>query len=236
MGIGLLRNVISGPLTRDGVSLKISDFWCDNSWDLSKISFVLPPFIGNKVKSITLPWFSSGDDQAVWNFSVNGDFQSKSAYLLSKNFTISPSLSNWNWVWRIHASPRITHFLWLCLYQRIITKSLLFCWNIISDDTCSLCSLAPETTCHTLRDCPSSQDHRNSIGIPPPLKDSFNLAFTDWVRTNCQSVELHSTNVAWSIIFPITCWSLWKARNSHCFSPNNPTPFKPSLITALALE
>lgn len=76
MGIGLLRNVILGPLTRDEVSLKISDFWCDNSWDLSKISFVLPPFIGNKVKSITLPWFSSGDDQAVWNFSVNGDFQS----------------------------------------------------------------------------------------------------------------------------------------------------------------
>ncbi|XP_028089245.1 uncharacterized protein LOC114289680 [Camellia sinensis] len=202
VGIGLLRNVISGPLTRDEVSLKISD--CD--------------------------------DQAIWNFSVNGDFQSKSAYLLSKDFIISPPLSNWDWVWRIHASPRITHFLWLCLHQRIITKSLLFCRNITSDDTCPLCSLAPETTCHILRDCPSSQDHWNSIGIPPLLKDSFNLAFTDWVRTNCQSAVLHSTNVAWSIIFPITCWSLWKARNSHCFSPNNPTPFNPSLITSLALE
>ncbi|KAL7248212.1 hypothetical protein ACSBR2_003009 [Camellia fascicularis] len=171
-----------------------------------------------------------------WNHSPDGLFTSKSAYLLSKNFSTTHPLSSWDWVWKLPTRPRVTHFIWLALQQRLPTKDLLHSRNITLDSSCQLCGSSPETILHALRDCTSAKRFWDSIIIPTKLSPSFNLSSTEWLKINCLSTDPHSSSIPWAFVFPLACWTIWKNRNSAYFEPTPSNPLKPTWTIALATE
>ncbi|CAL5428867.1 unnamed protein product [Camellia sinensis] len=128
------------------------------------------------------------------------------------------------------------HFIWLALQQRLHAKDLLHIKNIISDNSYQLCGSSPETNLHALRDCTSAKRFWDSILIPLNLSSSFNLSSMEWLKINCLSTELHSSSIPWAIVFSLTCWTIWKNRNSVCFEPTPPNPLKPTWTIAMATK
>lgn len=57
----------------------------DRNWSLDKHSFVLPRSVLDATYAIPKPFQPDFADLPTWNLSPNGQFNSSSAYALSKN-------------------------------------------------------------------------------------------------------------------------------------------------------
>ena len=81
-----LRNLIQGPLPRETEILKIRDVCFTSGWDWSTIPFELP--LENKafVQAVPIPFFTRSGDKLAWKFSLQGDFDARSAYLLASDY------------------------------------------------------------------------------------------------------------------------------------------------------
>ncbi|KAL7237095.1 hypothetical protein ACSBR1_020212 [Camellia fascicularis] len=74
------------------------------------------------------------------------------------------------------------------------------------------------------------------MGSPPNCLASFDHDLPTWLQKNCCSTATHASTINWNTLFPLVCWNIWKTRNSLCFAPNNPIPFKSDLVFATAIE
>ncbi|KAL7257393.1 hypothetical protein ACSBR1_003654 [Camellia fascicularis] len=73
------------------------------------------------------------------------------------------------------------------------------------------------------------------MGIPESLTPSFSSDTPHWLHVNCESNVRHQSCL-WAVLFPLTCWTIWKHRNAFCFD-NNPPPIpNPATITANAVH
>ncbi|KAJ7982565.1 Ribonuclease H protein [Quillaja saponaria] len=95
-----------------------------------------------------------------------------------------------------------------------------------TDSRCASCSLVPETTCHVLRDCFRARRVWGAAMDSRRSQDSFMAEVKEWFLNN---LKHDSSNDSWPIIFGITCWLIWKWRNSSIFDedftwPHNPKP------------
>lgn len=81
-----LRNYIQGPLNACESALTVSEVWDhDKKWSLDKLSFVFPRSISYTIHTTPKPFQSDLADLPTWNLSPNGQFNSNTAYALSKN-------------------------------------------------------------------------------------------------------------------------------------------------------
>lgn len=62
--------------------LKVKDLWTTNNWGLSKLSFILPTEIRNKILSINLTTINNTRDIPTWALTSNGIFSTNSTYKL----------------------------------------------------------------------------------------------------------------------------------------------------------
>jgi hypothetical protein len=87
-----MREILTGPLTRQDEMLTVSDIWDSSShWNLSAISFILSPDLLKILQAIPQPLNPTDVDGQFWCFSRNGTFISKSAYRIALNFILKNS-------------------------------------------------------------------------------------------------------------------------------------------------
>ncbi|KAL3519015.1 hypothetical protein ACH5RR_021604 [Cinchona calisaya] len=80
LGVGLLRDRIQGPPNQSEEELKVADLFDEeNGWDVSKISFSLPPELISTIDTIHGQTEYEFKDTIKWKDSWNGVFSSKSA-------------------------------------------------------------------------------------------------------------------------------------------------------------
>lgn len=131
-----LRNSIQGPLNMCESALTVSEVWDhDRNWSLDNLSFVLPRSVSDTIYATPKPFQSDLANLPTWNLSPNGQFNSSTAYALSKNSLTIPLTSTWKWIWKTPTIPRIQTFLWLASQEKIPTKVLLNTRQIVQDDT-----------------------------------------------------------------------------------------------------
>lgn len=106
-GSGPLRNSIQGPFNVCESALTVSEVWDRNrNWSLDKLSFVLPRRVSDTIYATPKPFQSDHADLPTWNLSPNGQFNSNTAYALSKNSPNIPLTSTWKWIWKTPTIPR----------------------------------------------------------------------------------------------------------------------------------
>lgn len=94
-------------------------------------------------------------------------------------------------------------FLWLAYH------------NCLSDNSCPLCHLIPETTIHILRDYPVILPIWNDLTndtLPPGFLMSNLL---DWLKlmATSSSVTLSLPHIPWRTTFPLAAWIIWSTHN-----------------------
>ena len=97
-----------GPLNVCKSALTVSEVWdCDRNWSLNKLSFVIPGIISDTIHATPKPFQSNLANLPTQNLSPNGQFNSNTAYALSKNSLTAPLAQTWKWIWKIPTISRI---------------------------------------------------------------------------------------------------------------------------------
>lgn len=107
----------------------------------------LPTNIKRVIQATPIPLAARTEDKLAWKLSSKGDFDLKSAYLL----TLEPDLEvplRGKWIWKLKTLPRIQYFVWQCMHHSIGVKECLSARGIPLDSSCPICLNGPENILH----------------------------------------------------------------------------------------
>ncbi|KAL8129709.1 hypothetical protein V2J09_018864 [Rumex salicifolius] len=130
--------------------------------------------------------------------------------------TLKPSTQSnldFKYVWNHLHMPRCSFIIWLVHHKRLPTLSKLQQWNIIDDNTCRLCTAAPEDEDHLWFNCPFSNSVTNSVlqwlGIT-----SRHGTLQNWLTWFSNGGDNKSFSFNFRLNFlSTTIYYIWDARN-----------------------
>ena len=142
-----LRELIEGPLTPREMEMKLSKLFLDSEqgWKWDAISFELPVCIKDRIKAIPRQLVGRGEDVIMWKHTKDGEFSTNSAYAWLNGSQQEETNFQGKWIWKIDMLPRIINFLWLCMHESLLVRSVLAMRGITRESCCPLCKNFPET-------------------------------------------------------------------------------------------
>lgn len=143
--------------TYQPTGLSVNHFIKEKCWNVVDLENDFSSDLVQIMKGKPIPLFD-WQDTLSWAYDVSSDFSVKTAYfqLISQNnLQFFPTLP-WNRLWKLKKFPRVKFFLWLGIWDRILTADKLFRWNLIPSGLCVFCKKEVETTNHLMFSCPKS--------------------------------------------------------------------------------
>ncbi|CAN1222090.1 Putative ribonuclease H protein At1g65750, partial [Linum grandiflorum] len=177
-----------------------------NQWDSELVERCFPGAVAEAVLQIPFRDMEEAD-KLIWSSSRDGNFTIKAGYacwlkdFLSANSVAGRGLPEiWRNLWSICIPPKVKHFMWQFLHNKLPTGNKMSKRSKRHGDECPFCGL-PETQIHRFGDCQWSSRIR-------PSDDCY-----DWfsqVKAIASTEEL----AQWCMLL----WFLWKERNAHLFN------------------
>ena len=175
-------------------------------WNWSIIPFELPSEVKADIQDVPILLMARCSDKLAWKFSSKGDFDMRSAYLLTTN---SPGTNSFfgSWIWKLPSLPRIQMFIWKCMHQSIGVKECLASRGIPLDTTYPLCHLEPESIMHALRDYSLVKSIWHQLGTHYMYSTFFSQNTKDWISTNggLKSSQ-NAVGIPWNVTFSFSLW------------------------------
>lgn len=192
-------------------------------WNWSSIPFELPSEVKDDIQAIPIPSVARCGDKLAWKFSLKGDFDMRSAYLLAINTSDNDSFSG-SRIWKLPSLPRIQMFIWKCMQQSIGVKDCLAKRGIPLDTTCPIFHSKAETIIHALRDCSLVKALWQQLGTHCLYSSFFSQGIKDWLITNggLKSTQ-NAVGIPWNILFSFGIWLVWKQQNQVVFNSKGVT-------------
>lgn len=104
-------------------SLKVKDLIYDtNCQDLNPIKQLFSQDQLDVIMALPIPFEDSLYGISIWGSAFNGTYLASSSYRWLTS--LNNDETNWNWVWHILIPPKIYFFLWLALWNRLLTNDL----------------------------------------------------------------------------------------------------------------
>jgi hypothetical protein len=158
-------------------------------------------------------------DRVSWKWTANGEFSSKSAYLIQFQGCISAGFSNF--IWKSDAPGKCKIFAWLAMLGRCNTADVLAKKGWPHDASCALCNGPMEDVIHLLATCPFSIQIWHAVLRYCNLR--LDLAPSPTTTSLAQWVE-QTTNMItgaerknWSSLVQLIWWTTWNERNARIF-------------------
>lgn len=149
---------------------------------------------------------------------MNGEFDSKNAYMLAIGEDTHTPDFHGKWIWKLATLPKIQIFLWKCLHHSLPVKSVLTYRGIEGLGGCEFYSKEDENSLHALRDCPTAQEFWTVAKCPPSQLQSFSVDLETWIRDNAIcSTQAKTKDYPWSSFFLFGIWNIWLQRNRKTF-------------------
>ena len=207
-----------------------------SGWDWSTIPFELPLEIKASVQAVPIPFFVRSGDKLAWKFSLKGDFDARSAYLLASDYQDTNTFDG-TWIWKLCTLPKIQMFMWKCLHQAIGVKECLAARGMQLNGSCPMCNAANESIIHALRDCNVVKPTWHLLGVHSSNTNFFSQGIIDWLNTNAKSKWLASSNhPPWNVLFPFSIWLIWHQHNQMVFKGKGANPHLAKNIFMQATE
>ncbi|KAF3944339.1 hypothetical protein CMV_029181 [Castanea mollissima] len=207
LNIGTIRSFNEGPLNRGEGEVCIKDVTMNNGWDLANLSFTFPNHILKAMRATPLRRFAMREDHRNWISSLNGDFDSRNAYLLAIDENLEAPDFHGKWIWKLQTLPKIKLFLWKCLHMSLQVKDILTQGAKIFWEHSS---------------CPNN------------LKHSFSDDLVSWIKINAfESAKATGKDYDWCNFFLLDLWNLWLQRNRKAFRQQ---PSNPNLVQAMEMQ
>ncbi|CAN1167457.1 Putative ribonuclease H protein At1g65750 [Linum perenne] len=159
------------------------------------------------VAGMSPPSAGAGEDRITWGLKRDGRFIIRSAYLLDaeeEGNTLDP-------IWRWKRLQRIRQFLWLVTHNCLLTNSERHRWHLAEIGSCQVCPGQEEFVLHVLRDCPLASATWELLALPSSDQTFFQTPLLPWIERFIRKSE-HC------LLFEVTCWWLWRARNDRVFN------------------
>lgn len=165
-------------MQRDEESLRVSDIkGPEGEWNISNLSFDLPSEIRDELIGIPRSIAFDIQDVATWKYSSNGQFSTRSAYLLACGWNPQIKDEGWKWIWKSNSHPRIQFFIWQCYHGKLLTAANLAHRGMNVDPVCAICKLQEESNEHVFRGCPIAIEFWRKLGIPQSKRATFRVPF-----------------------------------------------------------
>ncbi|CAN1751084.1 Putative ribonuclease H protein At1g65750 [Linum perenne] len=213
----ILADQATRELTESELQLSVADMVDEGgSWDWISLRQTLPPPMISQIAGMEPPTADAGEDGMIWGPDPRGFFSIKSAYNIITTTRDIPTQNTWKVIWNWKGPSRVKHFLWLAAHDRLLTNAERHRRHMTEDDTCHHCNTVSETSLHTLRDCTLAKSVWEALLPPNLVNDFFSGSIQEWIF---KGIHLNSD----SLLFGVTAWILWKARNEHIFDNNRVT-------------
>ncbi|CAN1758812.1 Putative ribonuclease H protein At1g65750 [Linum perenne] len=167
--------------------------------------------IAQVVAGMSPPMAGAGEDRITWGLERDGRFRVRSAYLLAaeeEGDTLDPI---WRLIWRWKGPQRIRQFLWLVAHNRLLTNSERRRRHLAEIGSCQVCPGQEESVLHVLRDCPLASATWELLALSSGDQTFFQTPLLPWIERFIRKPEL-------CLLFGVTCWWLWRARNDRVFN------------------
>ena len=115
-----------------------------NDWEMGVVDEFLHTLGSN------LPQ-SEHKDRMRWKLSKKGDFDICSFY--NKLQSPLPIIFPWKGIWKVKAPPRVSFFVWIATWEKILTGDILRGRGFDFVDWCIMCCCNGETVDHLLLHC-----------------------------------------------------------------------------------
>ncbi|CAN1188305.1 Putative ribonuclease H protein At1g65750 [Linum perenne] len=182
----------------------------DGQWDFDSINKFLPPAMVDLIAGMTPPHQDRGPDDWIWGCEKSGIFSIKSAYNLICRAESDNEAEKWKCVWKWTGPYRIRFFLWLAAKERLLTNAARMRRGFTQDASSPFCANNEESISHILRDCSFAAETWRHVGGVDIQGERWQRPYQLWLQDFIKSDS--------SLIFGITCWYLWRARNERIFT------------------
>lgn len=151
---------------------------------------------------------SDAPDVPVWMLEPKESYSVRSFYN-AINFggvvsTIGDSL------WKILCPQNIHVFLWLCVYNEVLTRDNLAKRRTVDDPTCLLCNEA-ESVQHLFSDCVVAKSVWDFVS------EFFQTSEISCFADICAFWRQHKSKPVLNMVITASLWSIWRLRNEFCF-------------------
>ncbi|KAF7826982.1 hypothetical protein G2W53_018146 [Senna tora] len=186
------------------------------AWNWGVFENLIPPEICLKVRSIPPPSNDDSEDKPVWSLSKDGNFSTKSAYMLIKGEQDLEDVDVWKKIWKWKGPEKIKYFMWLCVKDRVLTNVNRRRRNLSLSDLCPRCRVCSESVLHMVRDCNYARNVWLRLVRPNMWPRFFNcfmirlVTAVEWLET----VRANSLRVSLVVLEPARCYR----RSSRAFS------------------
>ena len=150
--LGILRNIIQGPLTDESFNLRIKDVAELGGWNSDLLHIELPKEVRKELQATPISYIRRNEDKLAWKPSPIGSFDLKRAYLLAIDPLPDQGFQG-RCIWKLDTLPRIQIFLWKCMHQSIGGNECLQARGMLVDTACPHYLNRPESIIHALWDC-----------------------------------------------------------------------------------
>ncbi|CAN1832077.1 Putative ribonuclease H protein At1g65750 [Linum perenne] len=207
-----LIDITSGNTSAIDVDQPVAAFVTANGeWNWSLFNQFLSRDGCLQVAGMSPPSAGAGEDRITWGLERDGHFRIRSAYLLAaeeEGGTLDPI---WRLIWRWKGPQRIRQFLWLVAHNRLLTNSERHRRHLAEIGACQVCPGLEESVLHVLRDCPLASATWELLTLPSGDQTFFQTPLLQWIEGFIWKPEL-------CLLFGVTCWWLWRARNDRVFN------------------
>ncbi|CAN1123467.1 Putative ribonuclease H protein At1g65750 [Linum perenne] len=164
-----------------------------------------------QVAGMSPPIAGAGEDRITWGLERDGRFSIRSAYLLITEKESAALDPIWRLIWRWKGPQRIRQFLWLVAHNRLLTNSERHRRHLAEFGSCQVCPGHEESVLHVLRDCPLASATWELLALSSGDQTFFQTPLLPWIERLLRKPEL-------CLLFGVTCWWLWRARNDRVFN------------------
>jgi ribonuclease HI len=206
---------IPSPQVQGAYNITVNELMVENvkMWDKVKIESLFPQHIAKCILGIPL-FDTFEEDKLIWVDSKYGQYSVKSGYNLLLNSTGKYNSSvlegDWNTLWKIHAPPKVKHFLWrVC--RCLPTRTRLQERRVHCPLSCPICSQHIEDDWHIFFSCNDNVQASQVAGldnvIAPRLLHHNNVK--DVIFEVCAG---ENQQIAGAVA--VLLWSIWNNRNN----------------------
>ena len=113
-------------------------------------------------------------------------------------------------LWKTLCPQKIHVFLWLCLYNKSLTRDNVAKRKTIEDKSCLFCS-EDESIQHLFFECV------NSNLIWDIISDFFKICRISCISEVASFWKVNKRKPVLNLVIAASLWSIWKLRNEFCF-------------------
>jgi len=163
-------------------------------------------------------------DQIRWNWTANGEYSSKSAYLAQ--FYGSYSTFRSGNIWKAETEGKHKFFAWLLIQSRILTADNLLMRGCPCNPVCIMCDQEIEMPEHLILHCSFARQVWQAIAVWTGgliLTPDAGVQLMDWWEKALSQLPKKIRKLKASVMI-YGAWNIWKARNRRVFDQKVLTP------------